>query len=356
MLPYKMSITGNWKRFSSGAYNYAFNLQTGFFARIGHTYQDDPEWSPFGPELFDCEVVNKCLGLGKEGKLCEYCYKSNTHEGTVLSFGDFKTIIQNVNFSNQLTQVAFGTGSHGIEDPGIFDKSEWLRSQNIIPNGTIADINDATAKHIAKLWGAAACSAHLYNGKELCYDTIERLCSFVGKQGNTLQQVTMHLLVYEENFSDVLGILWDIRHVKQLSGLTAVVFLSLKNKGRAAGLHFTPLSQAHYTMLIQYCLDPHHHISFGSDSCGCHKVIEALKGHPYEASLAAMTEPCESGLFSFYANCKGIGFPCSFMEDIEGVPTINLLQDDFKAYWTKDAANWREKLLAGKRICPKYRV
>ncbi|MDR3335479.1 MAG: hypothetical protein LBT13_11460, partial [Treponema sp.] len=161
-----------------------------------------------------------------------------------------------------------------------------------------------------------------------------------------------HLVVYEENYNDVMGILWDIRHNQQLKKLNAVVFLTLKNKGRAAGLGFTPLTQEHYTTMVTYCLNPDHHISFGSDSCGCHNVEAALKGMPNEDAIKTMTDPCESGLFSGFANVKGIGFPCSFMEGIE--PGVNLLTHDFQEYWTTGLAAWRTKLLAGKRHCPHY--
>ena len=36
-------------------YSALFDKTNGFFARWGHTEDDDPEWCPYGPELLDLE-------------------------------------------------------------------------------------------------------------------------------------------------------------------------------------------------------------------------------------------------------------------------------------------------------------
>ena len=62
----------NFKRVRSEYYNYDFNKETGFFARWGKTFTDDPKLSPFGPEILDIEIsVGECSGN------CSFCYKLN---------------------------------------------------------------------------------------------------------------------------------------------------------------------------------------------------------------------------------------------------------------------------------------
>jgi hypothetical protein len=39
---------------TSETYNYIFNKKSGFFARWGRTQEDDPQYSPIGPEIDNC--------------------------------------------------------------------------------------------------------------------------------------------------------------------------------------------------------------------------------------------------------------------------------------------------------------
>ena len=88
-----MSIFENkvFKAFSSENYHYTFNKETGYFERFGKTPDDDPDFSEFGPEIADIEVTTKCMGVG--GKLCPFCYKSNTPNGENMSFETFKKML-----------------------------------------------------------------------------------------------------------------------------------------------------------------------------------------------------------------------------------------------------------------------
>ena len=70
-------------------YNFIFNKKNGFFARWGKTLKDDPDFSPYGPEILDLEISSgKCSGR------CEFCYKNNGEDENThhLSLGEFKTI------------------------------------------------------------------------------------------------------------------------------------------------------------------------------------------------------------------------------------------------------------------------
>ncbi len=57
---------------SSENYNYIFDRETGFFARWGRTKDDDPIYSPFGPEILDIEISEIC-NMG-----CTFCFPSET--------------------------------------------------------------------------------------------------------------------------------------------------------------------------------------------------------------------------------------------------------------------------------------
>ena len=49
-----------WKKFRAENYNYDFRISDGMFARWGKTKEsiDDPEMSPFGPEILDFEITD----------------------------------------------------------------------------------------------------------------------------------------------------------------------------------------------------------------------------------------------------------------------------------------------------------
>ena len=62
-MDYRIMEDGESKCLASEEYNYAFNKRTGFFARWGRTLEDDPQWSPFGPEILDLEIsAGECSG------------------------------------------------------------------------------------------------------------------------------------------------------------------------------------------------------------------------------------------------------------------------------------------------------
>ena len=59
---------GNKKLLRSENYNFVYDKVTGFFARWGKTTKDDPQMSPYGPELLDLEIsTGKCSGK------CKFC-------------------------------------------------------------------------------------------------------------------------------------------------------------------------------------------------------------------------------------------------------------------------------------------
>ncbi len=85
--------------------------------------------------------------------------------------------------------------------------------------------------------------------------------------------------------------------------------------------------------------------------------IESIKDDPNNSYLETMADPCESKIFSYYINCHGIGFPCSFGEDIEeGIDVLNC-GNFIEDVWNSKIANrWRKKLIDNKRNCPIYEL
>jgi len=326
------------KFFRSENYNYYFNLNSGMFYRWGKKLEDDPSFSPFGPEIFDCEISTIC------NKGCSYCYKSNTSNGKNMSFETFQNIINKVNINNQLTQVAFGLGASGEENPDLWKMCDWLRSINVIPNGTIADISYETADRIAKNFGAVAVSIH--GDKSICYNMVKKLTS------RGMKQVNIHHVIYEENYEDTLRIFEDIKEDERLSKLNAIVLLSLKKKGRAEKGDFTPLSQEKFNNLVNLALMKE--INFGFDSCSAHKFMKAIENHPKQKEMIDYCEPCESGIFSMYANVDGKYFPCSFSEDLTEGYDIVSYENFIDEVWNKDS--WRDRLLDNKRECLVYSI
>lgn len=323
-------------------YNYIFDKTNGVFVRWGKTKEDDPVMAP-SPEILDCEITTIC-GMG-----CPYCYKSNTLTGKNMSLETFKKIVNNLNKNKLLTQVAFGLGATAEENPELWDMCRWLRSEGIVPNGTVANISEETASKIASLFGACAVSIH--HDKNICYNSIKKLTD------KGMNQVNVHHVIYDENYEETLQVLEDIKNDPRLQKLNAIVLLSLKKKGRATKGEFNTLSQEKFNNIVNKAMELK--ISFGFDSCSAHKFMEAIKGKENEKELMTMVEPCESfGLFSSYVNVEGKYFPCSFAEEL--FDGIDITGDDFdfdKNVWHCDKVNaLRKESLSKNRKCIYYEI
>ena len=74
------------KKVRTPEYNYNFDMSTGHFERWGKTIEDDPTYSPLGPEILDIEISTIC----SQG--CKFCYKKNTSVGENMSLETFKRL------------------------------------------------------------------------------------------------------------------------------------------------------------------------------------------------------------------------------------------------------------------------
>ena len=345
--------TEDLKLFASPIFNYIYNKKNGNTSMWGATKEDDPDYAPI-PVIADIEVTTICTGVN--GKLCKFCYKSNSPDGKNMSFETFKMLFDK--FPEALTQIAFGADSKAESNPDLWKMMDYCRNNGrteVIPNITVAQISDETADKIAHYCGATAVSR--YEDENVCYDTIKKLTD----RGMT--QINMHYMISKETLDNAYKTIDSIVHDSRLEKMNAIVFLSLKQKGRGTG--FTPLSQDEFTALINYARQKK--VRYGCDSCSGHKLLNALKHDPKEYKIQSkMIMPCESTCESIYCGIPIKGdnpvevFPCSFCEGEDkwenGIP-VTESTDIIKDIWFGSRMKeFRRKLLDRNRNCPMFEV
>ena len=169
----------------------------------------------------------------------------------------------------------------------------------------------------------------------------------IEKQTGKLFAVNIHQLVSTETFYNIMETIGDIGTDPRLKKLNAIVFLSLKQKGR--GEYFNILSDIDYKKIIDLLFEKG--ISFGFDSCSAERFVKVVKKYYPEKydQLFPYVEPCESTLFSMYINTKGDYYPCSFAEGTKDWETgLSVLDcDDFvKDIWNhKKSLHFKDDLL-----------
>lgn len=335
------------KILKSENHKFYFNKQNGLHIRCGKTETDDPMWGL--PELADIEISEVCSGVGS---LCKFCYKSNTPKGKNMDFKTYKRVFHNLPAT--ITQVAFGIGD--IKgNPDLFDILTYTRENGVIPNITIngAQLDKEIANFFANTLGAIAVS---YYDRETTYNAIKMLTD----AGMT--QVNIHYVIKQDRYEEAFKLIEDIKTEPRLEKFNAVVFLSLKPKGRAK-TNFDPLNKEQFDKLLKACHDSQ--IRYGMDSCSAMKFMSFAKDNFNDIeykNAEQLSESCESTCFSLYINCEGKFFPCSFIEDedFEGLdctkPNLNFLEE----IWTHPTTvAVRNKILEAKgcnKSCYKYEI
>ena len=193
------------------------------------------------------------------------------------------------------------------------------------------------ANSLANLCGAVAVS---YYNHETTLNAIKLLTD----QG--LSQVNIHAMIAHETFASTCNLL-KAKSDPRLENLNAIIFLSLKQRGR--GIHHTPLSQNEFAILINMAIDLG--VPFGMDSCSAHKFLQ-VTGDKYLQSV----EPCEAGLFSAYINVEGRFFPCSFTEEGAGLDVVNCHNFLEDVWYHPQTIAWRRQLISAGRHCPVYNI
>jgi MoaA/NifB/PqqE/SkfB family radical SAM enzyme len=337
-------------------YNLIFDRKTGFLARWGNSRDENPVFSPVGPEIADIEISTVCHGIGKTMETrvpCSWCYKSNTGMGENMSLETFQKVLEK--FPSNLTQIAFGIGD--IDgNPDLWRIMMLARGRGVIPNVTVngMGVDEAIAKRLAGLCGAVAVSHY---GDDLCFNAVKALTDA------GLKQCNIHKLLSKETLASCFRLIDQVKTDFRLAGLKAIVFLMLKPKGNRNKMHGID-SLKDYQALLDYAREKG--VSVGMDSCSAPMALKSLP-----STFADSVEPCESGLFSIYINVKGEVFPCSFTEGTPGwetgidVPSVN----DFLAdvWYSPRLVAWRSNLIKSAdgcvcdkkkdcRVCPVYDI
>lgn len=350
---HKVLETANWKFMRGDRVNFNFNKNTGFMQRWGKTLDEDPDFAPC-PEILDIEITTKCNGPAN--KLCGFCYKSNNPNGHNMTLAQFQNIIDKMPF---LTQCALGADAQGVTNPDMFPMMEYARSKGIMPNLTIADVDKEVAAKLASVAGAVAVSVYKHAGFDVAFDSVKNLTDA------GMKQVNLHFMISSRTIDDAYRVTEAMKNDPRLAGVNAIVFLSLKQKGR--GVKHDYVSQEQYKALVDHCLATD--TPFGFDSCSAPSFLAAVKDTPNYDKFKELSEDCESTLFSSYINEKGEFFPCSFTENwVEGGweqgQGINVLEaNDFVAdVWDHPrTVEFRNALIGNKdqlgcRNCPAYQV
>lgn len=341
----------NKKIFKSNNYNFIFDKNSGFFARWGKTKEEDPQYSPFGPEIADIEISTICHGVEGVGP-CRFCYKNNIGYGKNMSLDTFKKLFHKL--PKTITQIAFGIGDIN-SNPDMWAIFDYSKENGVIPNVTVngEGITDEIADRLVKTCGAVAVS--LYD-KDKTYNTIKKLTD------RGLKQVNVHFMISKETYETAKNLLNDRLSDERISKLNAIVFLSLKPKGRAVKNSYNKLPQENFNELVKFALD--NNIGIGFDSCSAPKFLKSVEGSEYYNKYETLTEPCESTLFSSYFSVDGEFFPCSFAEGTEnwksGIDIINNDGDFLKDLWydskTIDFRNNTIQCRKCKKACSIYEI
>lgn len=331
-------------------YNFIFKKEDGFFARWGKTIDDDGKLELGLPEIADIEIAEICEGVPGVGP-CAFCYKSNTgNRGTNMSLDTFKNIFHKL--PPTITQIAFGCGTLR-KHPEMWDIFKYSKDNGVTPNLTInGDVDDNEFDKIADMCGACACSIY---DKDLSYDAIKKLTD----RGMT--QVNIHYMISEETYEKAFEIMDDIKTDPRLEKLNAIVFLSLKPKGRSIG-RYNQLLQEKFNNILDYALK--NQIPFGFDSCSAQKVFKYIESQNGSLDdLKQHIEPCESTLYSLYIDVNGKFFPCSFTSGVSGwedglsvIESENFLKD---IWYHKKTKQFRENTIQCRgcgKSCSLYKI
>ena len=332
-------------QFFSENYKFYFDRKTGFFARWGKTQDDDGDPNLGLPEIADIEISTICNGIN--GVPCAFCYKANTGNGTYMNLETFKKVFHNL--PPTITQIAFGIGDINA-NPDMWEIFNYCNDNGVVPNVTIngEGMEDYIADKLVEKCGAVAVS--LYD-KNKTYNAVKKLTD------RGLKQTNIHFMLSEETIDRSYQLMEDYKNDPRLEKLNAIVFLSLKKKGRARS-HFNQCSKDDFKKIINYAFD--NNIPIGFDSCSYHKFADSIKGSDNESNLIQVAESCESSIYSSYINVDGKFFPCSFCEETEGwengidvVNTNNFLKD----VWYNERTNkFRKNLISCSRKCPLYDI
>jgi MoaA/NifB/PqqE/SkfB family radical SAM enzyme len=340
----------------SDKYNYIFNKKSGLFIRWGEEADDDPEYSPLGPEILDVEISSGGCESGKRAG-CKFCYKTNisreVHHMTLPEFIHVLDIMK-----PNLTQVAFGITS--VEaNPDFYAMCEYCREKGVVPNFTLSGMDPIwetpeKLQPFIDITGSMAVSAYASDtNPEQLKQCLEQAFSLSSNKRNTY----IHFMLSEETVTYIPEIV-DFYATKPKENSPILVLLGIKPRGM--GKNFHPVTQETFDNITNLIMDKN--ILLGMDSC-THPKFEAwvLKYKPEIADhILIHSEPCESGIFSFYVDSSSKAWPCSFCEGLSAQWDLTKVSDynEFlsKVWHGKDLVVFRDTLKITNRSCPMFNL
>jgi hypothetical protein len=325
------------KTVHSSNYNMIFNKENGTKIRWGKEKEDNPVYSPYGPETLSIEICRggDCIG-------CPQCYKRNGRRGDPtknISLEEFKEILKIM--PKSLLEINLGIMMVGT-NPDLFNMIDYSESigypTSFTYNGIITDDQIEIA---ANKTTAISCSIYPHL-KQKAYDSLEKLGK--NKRGyrkeNKLRQILMHVLISDESQAFAREVINDMVTDPRLTNVDGLLLLQQKPKGDYIA---KAISDIDYQNLLQLAIS--NKIKVGTDTCSSGVSCRLWRKNDIYPLISRF---CDGLLFSAYIDMHRHMFPCSFSEDL--VDFLDLSEckttEDFLAVWNNETAhNWRNMLL-----------
>lgn len=275
-------------------YNFAGDPATGVTLRWGQTPGTDPARAPW-PELADIAISGRCA----QG--CPYCYRDSRPDGPLMSLEQYELLLERLTSPRWggVFQVALG-GGEPAQHPELVGMLALSRRKGVVPNLTTsgAGLDAGLARRLAELVGAVAVSAP---SLEALDHRALRLLTWAGAR------VNLHYLLGPQSLAQATQIVRG-RHDRELKGVNAVIFLSLKPMGRARGLECLA-DGPDLAGFLRAVREPSSALRIGFDACLVPPLLRHTGVNP------ACVDACEGGFFSLFVDEALVARPCSFSTD-----------------------------------------
>ena len=304
-------------------YNFLGNPKTGLTMRWGSALEDNPLLAPW-PELADISISNRC------GKGCSFCYRDSHPDGALMSLDAYAYTLDSLTSPvwGPVFQVALG-GGEPLEHPDFLAMLDLTRERGIVANFTTNGLllDDAWARALVGRVGAVALSAA--SVADIPSDKI-RLLSRAGVRTN------LHFVLSRRSLRDAIEIL-EGRHEDLLEGLSAIVFLTHKPRGRGGVSDCLEYGSPELEQFLSLTKESRSRTPIGFDACFVPPVLHHGCADP------RTVDACECGFFSVYVDEHLTVKPCSFAPDDED--SHSLLEWDFATIWNDLYESYRTRQL-----------
>lgn len=304
-----------------GDYHFLADKKTGMTFRWGKSLEGNPTFAPV-PELADISISNRCT------KGCEYCYRSSSPNGALMSLEDYCDVLDSMNSPEHgnVFQVALG-GGEPLEHPDFFSIIDETVKRGIVPNFT-TNGRLLTGETFVRLKGNVGAMA-------ISITKMEEMKAYVGllKDSKGIR-VNLHYILSRESVEQAIEILRG-KYNGVLNSVNAIVFLTYKPAGRGNDTNVLNTGDTFNTFLKEL-RTPKVVCKIGFDACFVPMLLRNIQGHDDYVDF------CEGGFFSVYVNERKEVSPCSFSN---GKDSFSLNDYDFYDIWLNKLQPYRERQL-----------